>query len=448
MAGVSFSGFNGFDFGSIIDAIMQYESQPLTALQQQQQTVKDKDSALVQLNGFISRLQTVATSMANANAFSNVEAVSSDTGVVTTSAGSGGLAGRYDLSVAFLAKSQVTSSTNGYTTLNDTAADGGSISFTIDGATTEAIDITSATTLSSLKDAINNQGSGVVASIVNTGSNYKLVISSRETGLAHGFTINNSLTNGAGTVVAFAAGQNATTGNSQISRDSQFTVNGLTVTSASNDVTDVVPGVTLKLLTTGNAVVDVSNDYDAIKESLKSVVTEYNKLRDFYTRQSGMDSTGKRAPLAGDSIMRQALTDLRSTFLGANANGGKYKYLSEVGLEFTSTGEMKFNESAFNTAIEGSPDDVQSLFQGVGSIAGVFDNMKTRLDSLDGTAGLIKTTRTSIDQTLKTYRDRIESQQLRLNVRKLELQKMYAAADQAISRLNSMQNQLSGIGRI
>ena len=34
-AGISFSGFNGFDFNQIIEAIMQQERLPLTALQQQ-----------------------------------------------------------------------------------------------------------------------------------------------------------------------------------------------------------------------------------------------------------------------------------------------------------------------------------------------------------------------------------------------------------------------------
>src|SRR5687767_8665665 len=102
MAGVTFSGFNGFDFGAIVDAIMQSESQPLTALQTQQQSVKDRDAALVQLNSFITSLQTQTSTLTNASTFSDVDAVSSDTGVATTTVGSGALAGRYDVSIAFL----------------------------------------------------------------------------------------------------------------------------------------------------------------------------------------------------------------------------------------------------------------------------------------------------------------------------------------------------------
>ena len=447
MAAVSFSGFNGYDFGSIVDAIMESESQPLVSLQTQQQSVKDKDAALVQLNGFIGALQTQAKTLVNESTFSNVAGESSDTSVATAAVGSDALPGRYDLSVAFLAKGQVTSSTNGYTALADIVADSGSLTFTIDGDTTESIDITEATTLSQLKDAINEQDSGVVASIVNTGSNYKLVISSRETGEDNGFTINSTLANGVGTVVGFAVGQSPTVGNNQNGRDAEFSVNGLDITSSSNNVSDAIPGMTVKLVTAGDAVIDVTADYDTVKESLKSVVTQYNKLKEFFTRQSGTDATGKRAPLAGDSIMRQALSDLRGVVLGSNANGGRYQYLAEVGMELTTTGELKFNETAFNTAIGSYPDDVEKLFQGTTSVDGVFDVMKTRLDSLDGTAGLIKTTRTNIEQTIKSYRDRIDSQQMRLTVRREELTRMYAAADQAMSKLNSMSSSIAGLGR-
>jgi len=446
-SGVTFSGFNGYDFGSIIDAIMQYESQPLTALQTQQQSVKDKDAALVQLNSFISALQTQTTTLTNASTFSNVEAESSDTSIATTTAGSGALPGRYDLSVAFLAKGQVTSSTNGYAALDDVVADSGSLSFTINGNPTTAIDITQATTLTELKDAINTQSSGVVASIVNTGSSYKLVISSRATGATNGFTINSTLANGGGTVVGFAAGQSPTVGNSQDARDSQFTVNGLPITSSSNNVTDAIPGMTIKLITAGDVVIDATPDYDTVKESLKSIVTQYNKLKSFFTQQSGNDLTGKRAPLAGDSIMRQALQDLRSVILGSNSNGGTYQYLAEIGVELTASGELKFDETKFNTAMDSNPAEVEKLFQGTTLVPGVFDDMKAKLDGLDGTAGLIKTTRTSIENTLKTYRDRIESQQMRLAIRRDELTRMYAAADEAMSKLNAMSSQIAGLGR-
>lgn len=443
---VTFSGFNGYDFGSIIDSIVTYESLPLNTLQTQQQGVKDKDSALVQLNGFIGNLQTQVNSLSSSALFGGISAVSSNTSIAVPTVGSGAISGEYNLSVSFLAKGQVTSSANGYAAVDNVAADGGSISFTIGSETTEAINITGTTTLSELKDKINAQNSGVAAAIVNTGSNYKLVISSRETGSASGFTVNNNLTNGAGTVLAFAVGQNSTTGNSQNARNAEFTVNGLPITSSSNTVTDAIPGMTVKLVGTGDVSIDNTPNFGGVKSSVQSIVSEYNKLRDFFNKQSAPNAvTGKRGPLANDSILRQALGDIRNVVLGSNANGGKYSYLAQVGLEFTSTGELKLDETKFNAAMNANPADVQKLFQGANGAGGVFATLKTKLDGLDGSTGLIKSTRTSLESTLNNYRDRIASQQLRLEVRRAELEKMYAAADQAMSKLSSMSGQLSGL---
>jgi flagellar hook-associated protein 2 len=435
---VTLSGFNGIDFNSIISSVMQAESKPLQDLQTQQKSMQDKDSALISLNAIIGRLQTPVTSLTSATAFSNVAATSTDTTIGTVSLGDGGIPGQYDLVIDHLAKGQVTSSTNGYAATTDTAATGGTISFTINGSTTADITISAATTLSELKEKINNQNSGVVASIVNDGTNYKLVVSSRETGLTNGFTINNSLTYSGGTVVAFAVGQNATTGNTQNAINAAFTVNGLSIASASNTVANAVPGVTVNLLKAGSMSVKVAKDFTAIKENLKTLISEYNKLRQFSAQQT-------KGVLANDSVLRQTLNDIKSVLLTSNSNGGRYHYMSEIGLEVTQTGDLKLDETKLNTAIDSYSTDLQKLFQGADGVSGVLGKMKTTLANLDGTAGLIKTTRSSIDTSLKSMRGRIDSQQLRLEIRRQELVKMYSEADRAMSQLKAMSGQLQNL---
>lgn len=437
---VTLSGFNGIDFNSIISSVMQAESKPLQDLQTQQKSMQDKDSALISLNAIIGRLQTPVTSLTSATAFSNVAATSTDTTIGTVSLGDGGIPGQYDLVIDHLAKGQVTSSTNGYAATTDTAATGGTISFTINGSTTADITISAATTLSELKEKINNQNSGVVASIVNDGTNYKLVVSSRETGLTNGFTINNSLTYSGGTVVAFAVGQNATTGNTQNAINAAFTVNGLSIASASNTVANAVPGVTVNLLKAGSMSVKVAKDFTAIKENLKTLISEYNKLRQFSAQQT-------KGVLANDSVLRQTLNDIKSVLLTSNSNGGRYHYMSEIGLEVTQTGDLKLDETKLNTAIDSYSTDLQKLFQGADGVSGVLGKMKTTLANLDGTAGLIKTTRNSIDTSLKALRGRIDSQQVRLNLKRQALLKLYTAADAAMSQLSTATGSLQSLSK-
>jgi len=326
-------------------------------------------------------------------------------------------------------------------------ADGGSLSFTNNGTTTISIDITAGTSLLSLRNLINAQNSGVVASIVNTGASKKLVISSRESGATNGFTINNTLTNSTGTALAFAVGQSATTGNSQNAQDSVFTVNGIDFTSATNMTTDAIPGLSIQLSGIGDTEIAVAPDNSTIETTLKSFITTYNQLRQFASLQNNVNSsTGVRGPLANDSVLRQTLGDLRDVLLTANANGGKYKYLSDIGISVDQTGNLQFDEKAYTDAITDNLADVQLLLQGSGSVQGVFGALKNKLQSLDGTAGLIKSSRDSISTTLTGVASQIAAAQARLDLRRKQLQQQFAAADEAISKLNAMTGQLSQLG--
>ena len=439
MAAITLSGVNGIDFNTILSAVMQSESQPLQALQNQQQQIQNKDAAFVSLGGIVSALESPLTKLTSPTAFTNVSANSSDTSIATVSLGDGGIAGQYQVSISQLAKNQVTKSTNGYAATTDTAADGGSISFTINGSTTAAINITSATSLSDLQNQINAQNSGVVASIVNDGTNYKLVISSRATGTTNGFTINNSLTNSTGAAVAFAAGQNATTGNAQKAQDALLTVNGIDIDSASNTVTNAVPGVTLSLVKAGDMSVNVGQDFSAITDGLNAIVTQYNRLRQFYAQQT-------KGTLGTDSVMREVVNDIKTVLLTANSNGGQYQYLSEVGLEFTSSGDLTLDQNKLNTALNSYSGDLQKLLQGTNGAGGVLNGLSSTLSALDATAGIIKTTRDSIATTLSNYTNRIDMQQMRLEIRRQELIQQYTAADQAISQLKQMGGSLTNLG--
>jgi len=439
MAAITLSGVNGIDFNTILNAVMQSESQPLQALQDQQQQTENRDSAYVSLGGIVSALETPVTSLTGTSAFTNVSADSSDTSIAAVSLGDGGIPGQYAVSIDHLAKNQVTQSINGYAATTATAADGGSISFTINGTTTTAINITSATTLSDLRQQINDQNSGVVASIVNDGTNYKLVISSRDTGTTNGFTINNSLTNSGGTAVAFAAGQSATTGNAQNAQNASLTVNGITIGSASNTVTDAVPGVTLSLVKAGDLSVTVGKDFSNITNNLKAIVSQYNKLRQFYAQQT-------KGTLGSDSVLREVVNDIKTVLLTSNSNGGRYHYMSEVGLEFTSTGDLSLDETKLTTALNSYPDDLQKLLQGTTGVNGVFSKMSSTLSKLDATAGIIKTTRDSIATSLTNYTNRIDEQQMRLEIRRQALIQQYTAADQAISQLKQMGGSLTNLG--
>jgi flagellar hook-associated protein 2 len=444
-APITFSGLNGFDFSSVINAEIQAESAPMQALQAKQTTIQNTNSALSTLGTQISQLESTISALSSQTSFTNVTANSSDTTIAGVSAGSAGIAGTYDVVVGSLAKAQLTSSTNGYSHTTDTVADGGQISFTIGGQTTTPITISAATSLSDLANQINAQNSGVFATVVNDGTNNKLAIQSRQTGKANGFIINSTLTlNGSTTgALAFAANQSLTTGNAQIAADASLTVNNLGITSSSNTVTNAISGATLSLTKAGETLISVTPDYTTLQNNLSSLVSQYNNLAQYVKAQSAF-SNGKGGPLANNSTVRQIMQGIRNQLLTASGNGN-YQYLAQTGIQFNADGTLGFNQSTFQSAVNTSPTDIQTLFIGNGS-NGLFNHFLSTLQADDATAGVISTTTTANQKELQGFANEISSQQQMLNNRQAALTKMYAAADQAMTRLRASGQSLSQFG--
>jgi hypothetical protein len=104
---------------------------------------------------------------------------------------------QYEVSISHLAKAQVTKSTSGSRPLRMWPR------WRLDFHETAALLLRQyhfQHNAQRTQTKINDQHSGVIASIVNDGTNYKLVITGRETGED---TINNTLTNSGGLAVRF-----------------------------------------------------------------------------------------------------------------------------------------------------------------------------------------------------------------------------------------------------
>ncbi|UWN48859.1 Flagellar hook-associated protein 2 [Alcanivorax sp. ALC70] len=130
-------------------------------------------------------------------------------------------------------------------------------------------------TLEGVRDAINEAGGGVQAALMNDGGDtpYRLVLSSTETGTEAAIS---QVTFSGGVGDALALDQNSEVP----ALNAKLTVNGIEVTSQSNQVEDAIQGVTLNLRETGTATLDVTRDGAGIKKAVKGFAEAYNTLQE------------------------------------------------------------------------------------------------------------------------------------------------------------------------
>ena len=169
-------------------------------------------------------------------------------------------------------------------------------------------------TLSGLEGVINlNSASlGVTASLntVAVGSNAIgtiLTLTSNSNGSSGALTVNSSLNDNTGTTALAYA-------NPVSGADANLTVDGVALTSASNTVANLIPGVTFQLLapsaTNEHVQVVIANDNTDVESTVSQMVSDYNALIKAVNTQEGNDSSGKAEPLFGSptlSLLQQQL---------------------------------------------------------------------------------------------------------------------------------------------
>lgn len=428
---ITLSGFNNIDFGSIVTALMTQASLPLTALQNSQVALQTKVSTFSTLATQIAGLQSAAASLADPVTTSAFAGSSSDPTALGVTTSSSARAGHYDVIVNEVARAQVTVSTSSVTDPAATVvATGGTV--TIGGV---AVTLSGDTTLQGLADAINGTtGIGVTAAVLHTGDNqYRLALTSTDTGAAHAFTVTNGLTGGAG--VTFA-------GNAVTATDASLLVNNVTVTSSSNTITDVVPGLTLTALKKDPAAtisVDVVPDSAGLKTRVQAFITAYNSLAQFTADQRTAAGTGDTGSIGRDPMLSQLRSALRTALLGTHGTGTISK-LAEIGVEFTQTGTLQLNDTVFDTAITDHAADVQAVFAGT---SGVFPAIQTMLDEYSPSTGYISTATDQLNAQIQRMTTQILNMQDRLATQRIALQQEFAAADAAIKALNNQSGALS-----
>lgn len=444
---ITFSGFNDIDFNAVVTALMAQASQPLNALQNRQKSLQSQISSFDKLGTHVAALRSAADAIGGPASLAMVSGTSSNAAAVAISAKTTASPGAYDVVVNEIARAQVTVSNSTAPDANTTiVASGGTITI---GAT--AVAISGDVTLQQLAAAINGtDGIGVTATVVRTGATaYKLALSAKDTGVANAFTITNGLTGGTGLtftdtdtngVSGDSAADNAVT-----ATDASILLNNIPVTGSSNVFEEIVTGVTITAIKKDPAAtvrVDVARDTTVVKENIGSFVSAYNEFVKFLQEQRTAAAGGDAASLGREPILRQLHGGMRSMLMAMHGTGTLTR-LAEVGVEMTTTGQLKLVESRLDEAVASDPDAVRELF---GGTAGAFPAMEAMLDAYQQADGFIPAGKQRLQKQIESMNDQIEAMQRRLALQKETLQRQFAEADLMMSRLKAQATSLSNFG--
>ena len=371
---------SGLNVTQIVDALVDAERVPKQKkIDEAKETATVKISALGSLKNELSVFQTNTAALDGQIGL----ALSSSTSNVTLSRTNSSLASEFShtINVASIATSQVLNFDNGGSGFSSTSADIGIDSLTIDlgtwaagpaftsnGTSTSLTLTTGATSLTDVKDAINNAAIGVTASIIEVASgSYSLMVKSTE-GLENAMRITTSLSGAANDVLKYDpenTGSFADTATEVVSAsDAAFTIDGISVTRSSNTITDMFSGITLELdnvsasdIGTDQVISSRYSETDALA-TLETVVSEINYMLSFLKEQSKPGTNGEEGgPLHGDHFIRYIENKIKNLTSTAIAGYDDEEiYLSSFGVVTELDGTLSVDGTRFKEYFDSNPE--------------------------------------------------------------------------------------------
>jgi flagellar hook-associated protein 2 len=246
--------------------------------------------------------------------------------------------------------------------------------------------------------------------------------------------------------------------------DASLTVDGVPVTSGSNTVTGVIPGVTLTLSGTSSSPVTlaVQPDLTQVSTAINNFVTAYNQvMTDINTQNTVSSASGSTAPpLLGDPSLDLLQSQLLNGVITSITGNNGLVNLQSIGIQLQENGTLTVASTTspdsmdLNDALSNDFSAVQNLFQSAASSTagvGVATALNTSLTSLtDPTNGPLNLDMSGISSEVTDLNSQISDFQYQLQQTQAQLTAEYSTINttleqlpQTLASINSQLNSLN-----
>ena len=420
---------SGLDLESLVQNLVAAESRPIQLLQSRQANLDVKISAFGSLQGSLASFQSSIDALSTSDAFRGISGSSSDDSVFTASAAQSAVTGSNVVEVTQLAQNNKFG-TQSFIDGSEVVGTG-QLAFTV-GSESFTVDVTAENnTLEQIRDAINtdSNNSSVQASIINIDEGSKLILTSNEAGLVNqiAFTVtddDSNNTDDAGLSRLVFGIQEL-----EEARDATLVVDGFAVTRNTNEISDVIQGVTLNLTGLGTASVAVTENLGVAKTTIEALVTAYNELVSTLSVQGDTSLSGENTLLNIESRVRSLFSD------SYNDSSANINYLFQLGLSFDRDGILSFDGDEFDEVVGTNINEIQNIFANTEN--GFVSSLNTVIKSYTDSDGIISTRTDGLNSERESLNDDIERIQLRLEATEARLRARFSSLDGLLSRLNS-----------
>ncbi|MBM7072211.1 flagellar filament capping protein FliD [Shewanella sp. 202IG2-18] len=429
----------GLDIGGIVSSLVGAERAPKDArLNQSEARFTAEISAIGSLKSAITTFTDALEKLEDPETFLGNKVTLPNSDYFTAKADEDAVAGSYDITIDQLARSQKVGTTN---VADITAPVGeGSLTFEVDGESFD-IQVGADDSLQDVMKAINadDDNVGVTAAIINSDGGAKLVLTSNKTGTDNNVTVSAS-DSGGGTGLSDTFDMTEL----QAAENAIIQVDGLQITSQSNEVEGAITGITLDLKKADvdeSITIKVEPDKEKAKKEVEEFVEAYNSLMSTIDGLTSFNAdTNQSSIFQGDSMVRGIESQLRSSISsGFSTEDGELR-LAEFGISTTRDGTLEIDDDKLDDALDNNLSDMSDFF--AAEDTGFVADITAKMEVYTQTGGILDSRDESVDRQVSRIQDDRDALNLRMVSYEQRLTKQYNAMDAAVAELNGQLGQI------
>ena len=374
---------SGMNTADIVTSLVDSERLPqLERIEKYENQTENRISAYGILKNDIKDFRDTIRTIKNTNAASHIGSSSNTTIATFTTTGSTGTENIDSSLVVSSLASTHTLVTGEYSSSGSTVGAGSLVidfgtwsttsstndTFTANSESSVTINTSATTTLTQLRDSINNATDNAEATILYNGTGYVLVIKGLS-GASNELRVTPDPSSSSDLINNYSY----TTSTKNLTQtadgsDASFTIDGISMTRSSNTITNLFKGYTLELEATSSSAINISSSQNlsSIENLLNTFTENYNAiyLNIHEMTTTAMSSDESAGPLSGDSLARSIQRELRS-FTSKSIVGyenGPYS-LSLLGIQTNRDGTLSLNPNTLKKSFEANPIIVDAIFK-------------------------------------------------------------------------------------
>ncbi|MGE5423072.1 MAG: flagellar filament capping protein FliD [Ignavibacteriales bacterium] len=480
---------SGLDIDSWVTDLMKAERTKVDTQYQKKQTLEWKRDNYRSINTKLLALRTASSDLQLQGTFLSKTAASSDSSLLTVTAGTSAVEANYTVKINSMASSATKSSTaaigstSDKTTLASQLGLSGNVTFTLEGknGSKDFTFDTSNTSMTQMVNQINSANLGIKASYDSTSDRFFLMTT--DSGSTSEIHVKADAENFLTSKLKLSLTVGSDEANAVKGTDASIDFNDATgLTFSSNQFT--VNGLTINLKqASGSTTIKVENDTEAQIKKIKTFVEAYNNAMDTMSTElsaerdrdytpltdsqkedmseaeiTNWETKAKTGLLKGDSLTMSVYNSLRSiSYTQVEGLSGNYKTLGSVGIStasYSDKGKLYIDEDKLRTALTADPEGVMNLFtksSTIDSQKGLavklynsVSNGITRISSQAGSSSdyvdtsLIGKNLTDVSELISDLEDKLDDTEERYY-------RKFSAMEEAIQKFNSQSQYLSSM---